>query len=75
MMRVISWLVARLICLRAGHEEFRCCDPVRRTFGYACARCGRESVVTCDYNEPRVTAPVAPKRMHWLRGVHIGKGA
>jgi hypothetical protein len=85
-------LIARISCWLVGsHDEYRFCDANRRTFGYVCAACGRKSVVTCDYNEPRVTQhgdqmrhvvfngrlfPVKKRGTPvWLHGVHVRKGA
>lgn len=84
-------LLARLICLVEGHDEFRFCDAHARSFGYACARCGHESAVTCDYNEPVVTAHgnqmrhvilnprLVPQKKRtvptWLHSIHYGRGA
>jgi hypothetical protein len=83
-------LFARLRCWWFGHEEYRFVDAHARSFGYQCVNCGRESAVTCDYNEPRVTQHGDQMRhvvfnsrlvqqpkspAWWVKSVHLGKGA
>jgi len=84
-------LFSRLVCWWSGHDEFRFVDAHARSFGYRCERCGRESAVICDYNEPVVTQhgdqmrhvvfnarllPVAKRGAPvWLRAIHDRRGA
>jgi len=73
-MRLRRWLRQRWCGLTTGHLMTRHCGD--GWFGEQCFLCDhRRTGIDVGPQRFAVTAKVAKRRLAWLRGVHLGKGA